>query len=255
MVSIRTLVVVVVSALALACGRTEQRTPEPLGSFQAAVVSVGGETTVGEGTPSTRNATCPDGSLPDQCGSWDGVELVASRVSGADERCLCRPIDFKVPANMPVTTNGKLATWAAYFLAGRQRATLSFRKASGAVVECRYKGERFGGPPRQGGDWHYVLDRCSDGSVAGANLRADWFSLAVGFRPGQVKLRLGEPDVVGGVVQESVFYSSDPRIAEAALYVPRGAAPANQEFTLTVLDQVPVGSRFENGGTPVQPWT
>src|SRR5688500_18136886 len=103
------------------------RAPESLGKYEASVITVDGDTTVNTGTPSTRNATCPDGSLPDQCGSWDGVELVAG-LGSPDERCLCRAIDFVVPATIPVTSGN----------AGKHKATLKFRKESGAVAECRY---------------------------------------------------------------------------------------------------------------------
>ena len=233
-----------------ACGASDQEPHPPLGTSRAAVVTVGGDTTVGDGVSSTRSPSCPGGELPDQCGTWDGVELLASLAGSNaddDERCLCRPIEFEVPAALTLTRGN----------AGRHRAALRFRKDTGAEVECRYKGERLGG--RSGNSengWQYVFERCSDGSRAGAALRADWFALELSSSdahagPAEVKLRLGEPDVVGGVVQEAVYYSDDPRVPEAALHVPRGAAPDVQDFTLTVLDEVTPGSILQNGQSPV----
>ncbi|HVJ19825.1 MAG TPA: putative metal-binding motif-containing protein, partial [Polyangiaceae bacterium] len=234
----------------VACGASDQGS-ETVSRSEFPVLTVGGDTTVESGTPSTRAGSCPDGSMPDQCGSWDGVELFAS-LSGStasnDERCLCRPIDFELPAALTLTAGN----------AGKHRATLSFRKPNGAVTECRYKGDRIGGHSGGAiGGWQYVFEQCSDGSRAKAALQADWFKLAVSSTdkhsgPTEVRLRLGEPDVVDGVVQESVFYSDDPRVPEAALHVPRGAAPDFQDFSLSVLEQVVPGSMLENGGSPVE---
>lgn len=206
----------------------------------------------GSGTPPLI-ASCPGHKLPDQCGSWQGVELAAShggrprphRVE--DERCLCSPIEFQIPAKLPVSSGN----------AGVFEAELEFRKSNGRFVECRYRGNaRFGHSWKATGGDAYVLERCSDGSKAGTTLKADWFELEVnGSDPTagitEVKLRLGAPDVVSGVVQEEIIYANDARIPGAALHVPRGSAPAGQEFTLSVLPQVPIGTTIANAGRPL----
>jgi hypothetical protein len=119
---------------------------------------------------------------------------------------------------------------------------LSFRGSSGQVVECRYRSS--------GGK--YALESCSDGSTSGQTKQSDWFKLQLDGSPNtgstEIRLRLGEPDVVGGVVQEQVFYASDPQLAGAALYVPRGAAPAFESFSLELLNQVALGTVIPNAG-------
>jgi hypothetical protein len=207
--------------------------------------------TVTPGTPSTRAATCPGHKLPDQCGSWQGVELTATASfppenDNGDQHCLCNPIPFQVPASIPVTQGN----------AGFGDAVLAFRKTNGHFDQCLYRGNarvgRFG--KVTGGD-AYALVGCSDGSRAGGSETADWFSLELSggdpFRgPTEVQLRLGAPDVVNGVVQEEILYASDSRIPNAALHIPRGSAPPNQSFTFAVLSQPAVGSTISNGGDP-----
>src|SRR5262245_18238163 len=112
----------------VACAKSEGSVPETLGKLEASVIHLSGQTTVADGTPSTRAPSCTDRSLPDQCGTWDGVELAATLTSG-EERCLRRAIDFVLPASIPVSSGN----------AGKHKAALSFRKESGAIVECRYK--------------------------------------------------------------------------------------------------------------------
>src|SRR6185436_12354814 len=107
----------------------------------------------------------PGQKLPDQCGSWAGVELQATRQANSspsadadDEHCLCEAIDFQIPAELPVTrgTSGG---------AGWDKPELRFRTASGQQVECRYRGND---------STKYVFERCSDGSLPGQTKRTDW---------------------------------------------------------------------------------
>ncbi len=229
-------------AVLSACGTGPQ--PERVGVARAAVIALEPPTSVQSGTPSLRTPKCPGNRLPDQCGTWAGVELQATRNPAsvtADEHCLCESVDFVIPLALPVTQGQSGA-------AG-DKAMLSFRTASGRQVECRYRGNKVPGLPL-GGD-KYVFERCVDGSKPGQSIRSDWFRLEPGPNlPGlsaiEVSLRLGEPDVVGGVVQEQVYYSSDARIAGAALHVPRGAAPAFEAFSLLVLADVPLGTNIPN---------
>jgi hypothetical protein len=162
-----------------------------------------------------------------------------------DQHCLCRPIAFKVPTSIPVT-KGNSGTGDAY---------LRFRE-TGALQKCIYHGnERFGNSINKTGGDAYTLVNCTDQSKAGDTVKADWFSLEVhggdqSQGPTEVGLRLGAPDVVNGVVQEEILYASDSRIPGAALHIPRGAAPPNQEFSLSVLPQPAVGSTIANGDDP-----
>lgn len=243
-----------VAALVLSCSSGTESTEETVAAARQPVFSADNPTSVvpGSGTPPP-SASCPGNKLPDQCGSWQGVELTASHGRGnvgaaAAERCVCSPIAFQVPAALPVSTGN----------AGVFDATLSFRRTDGRFVDCRYKGNaRFGHSPKATGGDAYELDRCSDGSKAGASLNADWFKLVLkGSDPQapvtEVNLRLGAPDVVDGVVQEEIIYASDPRIAGAALHVPRGSAPSGQQFTLSVLSEVPPETTIGNAGKPLQ---
>jgi hypothetical protein len=205
--------------------------------------------TVVPGTPSTRTASCPGNTLPDQCGSWAGVELrtsVSGKTATTDQHCLCRTIAFKVPASIPVTKGN----------AGTGDAFLSFRKGGTVLQKCNYHGnQRLGNSGKKTGGDAYQLVSCNDGSIAASALTADWFSLQVlgGDQtqgPTEVTLRLGAPDVVNGVVQEEILYSNDTRIPGAALHVPRGSAPPNQSFSIAALAQPAVGSTVANGGDP-----
>jgi hypothetical protein len=248
-------------ASSLACSSEQERNaPETVGSSQAAVLSLNPGTIVEAGSPSPRgDKTCPQHRRPDQCGSWAGVALQAERSydhahghghghahghgsSHDDEHCLCEPIAFEIPASLPVAVGN----------AGKGEAVLRFRSAS-KLVECRYEGNaRQHGHSATGGD-AYELERCTDGSRAGATRRADWFELeleSADRNAGRtvVQLELGEPSVVGGEVQEQVFYSEDPRLPDAALYVPRGSAPAFETFSLEVVDGVPPGTNIPNAG-------
>jgi hypothetical protein len=239
----------------LACSGTEHKSEETLGGARSALIPLEPVTTVEPGVPSTRIASCPHHQLPDQCGTWAGVELRASRGKGKsfwhgwhhdegleDSHCLCDGIDFQIPATLPVTKGRAGWAW--------DQAKLSFRKASGDVVECTYRGNGF--PLNRGGGDAYVLERCSRGFKADQTAHSDWFELELdnGQPLGdavEVSLRLGEPDVVGGTVQEQVFYTNDSRIPGAALHVPRGSAPPFETFSLTSLPQVPPGTVLEGG--------
>ena len=162
--------------------------------------------------------------------------------------CLCAPVEFKIPDRLPVTSGTSGWDW--------DKPTLSFRDDAGKFVECRYRGT---GAPQghkpQTGAPDYLLDGCSYGYKAGDTAHGDWFDLDLGScQPSsvavEVKLRLGAPDVVNGVVQEQVFFASDPRIAGAALHVPRGSAPPFETFSLQSLTQVKPGLAIPNGGMP-----
>src|SRR6188508_358244 len=224
------------TALALpACSSNDAR-PEGSGTQFSPVISLDPPATVVAGTPApAREAGCPGNELPDQCGSWAGVELHATRTakpkhgwhhhqcshhghghhssvtSDDDEHCLCAPIDFVIPAELPVTAGQAGGDW--------DKAELSFRTASGKVVECEYRGNyepRHGRHPESGGD-KYVFERCNKGFKVGQTAKSDWFQLELGDGHGSssnlaVDLRLGEADVVGGVVQEQIFYADDERI-------------------------------------------
>src|SRR6201999_2812962 len=113
---------------------------------------------------------CPGDTLPDQCGSWAGVELRASRSAGKKSgdqptaeasHCLCAPIAFEIPDRLPVTSGSSGWDW--------DKPELSFRDASGKIVECRYRGT--GSPPGSKkslpGAPDYLLDGCSGGYKAG----------------------------------------------------------------------------------------
>jgi hypothetical protein len=247
----RVLAVQTALLLVVACEASEGDV-EPAGMVAAALIETVDPTIVeaGEALP---NRSCPGGRLPDQCGSWDGVELFARRApfphhDHGSQTCLCRPIDFLLPETLP-TTQGR---------AGLSRAILGFRNHEGEFVWCSYRGQArwpFLWRGRDDDD-EYRFERCSDRSRGNSAQKADWFSLSITHggivsAGTEVTLRLGEADVVDGVVQESVFYSQDPQLPGAALHVPRGAAPANQQFTISLLPQVPVGSTLENGGAPV----
>jgi len=234
----------------LACSGSTEKPEGTLGSAKSALIPLEPGTAVEPGAPSVRSPTCPGGALPDQCGTWAGVELRAARgadkaswhgdAGTADSHCLCRAIDFQIPTTLPVT-NGRAGS-------GWDQARLSFREASGQTVECSYKGNG----TASGGGNAYVFERCTRGKMAGQTARSDWFELEVddGHPEGaavEVSVRLGAPDVVNGVVQEQIFYSDDPRIAGAALYVPRGSAPPFETFSLDALAQVPPGTALQGG--------
>ncbi|HVY28805.1 MAG TPA: hypothetical protein VHB79_19750 [Polyangiaceae bacterium] len=237
--------------LFIGCGNRDSA-PESLGSMTANVIELKDPTTVTAGSPSPRQPTCPGGKLPSRCGTWQGIELSATftgngppgRDHGSDAECTCETIDFQIPSELPVTLGN----------AGTHKASLAFRTAAGETVTCNYKGDRKGGRSANAtGGNHYLFERCSDRSRAGDTKRADWFDLELDkadVDPTTVQLRLGEPDVVNGVVQEDVFYSDDPLIPNAALYVPRGAAAPFQNFTLRTTSAVPPGSYIPNGLVP-----
>lgn len=241
--------VVSVGLALLACSSSPQEAKESIATTRATIVNVDGTTTVEAGAPLTRNATCPDHKLPDVCGSWAGVELSVARgrcdhhqrSEPSDSHCLCEPINFKIPAQIPVAEGHSGWSW--------DKPELAFRNAAGKTVTCRYRGN---GTPFHGGD-AYTLDKCSDGSRAGQDARGDFFTFTLDdSHPGgdavAVVVRLGEPDVVDGVVQEQIFYASDSRIAGAALHVPRGSAPPGESFSLTPLRQVPPRTVIANAG-------
>ncbi len=227
--------------LLLACSKSAEKQREPVGARQSTLIALDPATKVNDCRPLNREPKCPGNKLPEQCGSWAGVELRAVRAAGnaneaRDARCLCDTIDFQIPAELPVTGGVSGGAW--------DQADLWFRTA-GLNVSCRYRS--------QGG--RYMFEKCSDGSLSGQAKRSDWFELVIGHGiPGwgqtEVQLRLGEPDVVAGVVQEQVFYSNDPSIPGAALHVPRGSAPAFESFSLTVLNQVPLGTTIPNANNP-----
>jgi hypothetical protein len=239
----------------LACSGSQQNPEETLGSAQSALIPLEPVATVEPGAPSTRTASCPHHELPDQCGSWAGVELRASRGAGKsfwhgfhhdegleDSHCLCEGIDFEIPATLPVSKGRAGWAW--------DRARLSFRRASGDVVECTYRGNGF--PLNRGGGDAYLLERCSRGFKGGQTAHSDWFELELDKGqphgdPVEISLRLGEPDVVGGAVQEQIFYSDDPAIPGATLHVPRGSAPPFETFSITSLPQVPPGTALQGG--------
>ncbi len=252
--AVRALMLCCFAAAGSGCA-AEEREPakkqEPTVTVSSRLYSSDDPSSVSPGTPSNRAATCPGGDLPDQCGTWAGVELAVTRdywppaLGEKDERCLCEPITFQVPASLPVVEGN----------AGVGHAYLTFRDADRGYAMCLYRGNArprvLGGP---GGD-AYDLVACSHFLKAGASVSADWFSLDVHTGnplrgPTRVELRLGEPDVVDGVVQVQTFYASDPRISNAALHVPRGSAPAHQRFELSVLGSPAPGTVVENGGAP-----
>jgi hypothetical protein len=235
------------------CSSGDRGAGETLGSAKFGLIPLEPATTVEPGTPSSRSATCPGEQLPDQCGSWAGVELRAARAAGKSasrpgvsdvSHCLCQGIDFQIPSTLPVSKGQAGWDW--------DKPVLSFRKTNGNVVECRYRGNGRPGPPTPENNL-YTLDRCTDGFKAGQTAHSDWFELDLGKgQPNasavEVSLRLGAPDVVDGVVQEQVFYAHDPQIAGAALHVPRGSAPAFESFSLERLAQVAPGLPLQNGG-------
>lgn len=234
------------------CSSEATRPAEPQGTSQAAIYSNDYPTSIEASAPIVRTASCPHRKLPDQCGSWAGVELAASRSywpprSSDGEHCLCQAIDFEIPASIPVTRGN----------AGAQLAELEFRRTNGRTTRCFYRGDqRFSRGKLVGGN-EYDFAFCNDGSRAGQSAKADWFELELEGGnpfdgPTAIQLRLGEPDVIDGVVQEQVFFADDPRIAGASLHVPRGSAPAGQEFSLEVVPQIAVGSTIENGGSALQ---
>ncbi len=244
---IRTLLLlgaICVASASPACSRDGKLKPEPVATKQSAIIPLESPTTVKDCRPNTREPKCPGQKLPDQCGTWAGVELQVLRPASSnptpnvrDEHCLCDAIDFQIPVELPLTRGRSgPASW--------DKPALRFRTAAGSV-ECRYRGND---------GMKFAFERCSDGSLPGQTKRSDWFELELDGHPHtsdtEVQLRLGEPDVVGGVVQEQIFYSDDPRIPGAALHVPRGAAPAFESFSLTALSQVPLGSTIPNANNP-----
>jgi hypothetical protein len=243
----RGLVTMASLAIVAGCSGRSSTAPVVVGAKRAALFP-SDPATVAPGTPLQRTASCPGKTLPDQCGGWQGVELLATAGTGAasdstDQHCLCQPIAFQVPASIPVTKGS----------AGNGDAFLQFREG-GALQKCIYHGNgRFGRSDKRTGGDAYALVNCTDQSTAGSSVTADWFSLEVRRGdptqgPTEASLRLGAPDVVNGVVQEEILYASDPRIPGAALHVPRGSAPPNQEFSFSVLPQPAVGSTIANGG-------
>jgi hypothetical protein len=236
----------------MAAGCSSRTSPAPgAAETRRAALYSSDPATVTPGAPSQRTATCPGKTLPDQCGGWAGVELDASvgRVpsqDSADQRCLCRPIAFQVPASIPVTKGN----------AGAGETLLSFRKGGTQLQTCLYHGNELIGRSGQatGGD-AYALVNCTDRSKAGSTETADWFSLLVlggdsSKGPTAVSLRLGAPDVVNGVVQEEILYATDSRIPGAALHIPRGSAPPNQAFSISVLPQPAIATTIANGSDP-----
>lgn len=238
--------------VATGCNAAPASSTEPVSKGTAALYSINTPTTVTAGTPSTLTASCPGHQLPDQCGSWAGVELSATSSifnhgpgsQSEDDRCVCKPIAFQVPASLPVTAGSS----------GIGEAELEYRPANGHDVTCLYVGnERLLPFGRVTGGDAYNLVACSDLRKAGASTTADWFSLRVNSGnprkgPTRVQLRLGAPDVVNGVVQEEIVYAHDARIPGAALHVPRGSAPADQTFSISVLAQPAVGATIDNAG-------
>jgi hypothetical protein len=251
-VLLRVIVAVSAAWALLGCGGNDKPAPsDGFGVNQSSIIAIRGDTLVTPGTLSTRTRSCPHNEYPDRCGTWDGIELSASfdhdhgrPDRDEDEHCFCRPIAFQLPATLPVSSGN----------AGSFKASLSFRKGNGRQVECRYKGNRESGRSGKAtGGEQYIFERCSDGSTAGSIQSSDWFELELEHAdhhagPTVVNLRLGEADVVGGVVQDTVYFSDDSRISNASLTVPRGAAPANQEFRLAVLNQISPGMHIANGG-------
>src|ERR1700733_12931931 len=56
----------------------EPSQPERVSEQESPLFSVNAPTTVTAETPVTLSPTCPGHRLPDQCGSWAGVELSAT---------------------------------------------------------------------------------------------------------------------------------------------------------------------------------
>jgi hypothetical protein len=240
----------------ISCGSGSD-SPRSARDERAGLISLNPGTSVDASLASQCGATCPGNKQPDQCGTWAGVELRASRLgdktacdqaSDQASHCLCAAIDFQIPDRLPVTSGSSGWDW--------DKPTLSFREPSGRFVECHYRGT--GSPPGRkplAGAPDYLLDGCDSGYKAGDTAHGDWFELDLGKCQAnaasvEVKLRLGAPDVVNGVVQEQVFFASDPRIAGAALHVPRGSAPPFETFTLQTLTQVTPGLTIPNGAMP-----
>ncbi|MCC6809195.1 MAG: hypothetical protein IT381_17340 [Deltaproteobacteria bacterium] len=196
---------------------------------------------------------CPGEMLPSQCGTWEGVELLASRAYATNanqcgkkkgspkehftsvdgERCLCAAISFEIPATIAVRAGD----------AGSATAKLTFTDAAGGgFTTCFFRGEGTSrgicdepSTPNELGQ-RFIFESCSDGAVAGDVRLSQYFLFSVDGSPlagvTTADLRLGEPDVVGGVVQLEEFVTTDANIIGEALIIPRGVVPPFQDFTL-----------------------
>ena len=164
------------AAVGCSSGEDKPDAKEAVVMSSAKLFSSDDPTTVAESTTPERKATCPGRRLPDQCGTWAGVELEATRdywplgPGAPDERCLCAPVEFQIPDALPVSRGN----------AGFGHAQLSFRDANQRYYTCLYRGNTrlrpFAAPT--GGD-AYELVSCSGRLQAGATISADWFSLDV----------------------------------------------------------------------------
>jgi hypothetical protein len=216
--------------------------------------SIGGSTTVSpQPLRPPRVASCPGNTLPDLCGTWEGVELSATKSysptkSHDDAHCFCRAIAFQIPAEISVTQGDT----------GVHRATFSYRDTDqDKIVSCTYKGDAHAGHSTGAtGGGSYAFESCSNGAQAGATAHGDWFSLSLNMGDlvsgtTVATLRLGAPDTdPSGAPFIQDIYSTDPSIPNAALHVPRGAAPAGQQFTINVASPLSPPTIIPNDGDP-----
>ncbi len=168
---------------------------------------------------------CPHHMEPTQCGTWDGVELIAWKSYDPDDRliaehCHCRAIPDALPSEIVLVsgnTGARLATLDLVDAATREPFT------------CTYTGDgeklRQGEVPTAGS--RYLFSGCSNGLVPGAVIASAYFRLRIDGEPAagrtEARLRFGEPDVVGGAIQTQEFFSRDDSISGARISVPRGA--------------------------------
>lgn len=168
------------------------------------------------GTPACVTASaCPPGQNVVSCGSWDGVALRAT-TTAPFSRCTCRPVPFTLPRSFTPFTGVAAGTVTLQFVDLDQPKT----------IECRYKADK----------GNYRFQSCNGPRHAGDAFRGQWFSLSVDGTSASVEVRLtlGEPDRVGGVLQTQDYAAADASIAGALLVVPRGATDGFQDFTVTV---------------------
>ncbi|MCU1277475.1 MAG: hypothetical protein JWM53_1021, partial [bacterium] len=238
------------SVMVFAVASIHCRAVDPVGSKHQADTtappsfSVDGTVTVVSSIPPAPppSPTCPGATLPDVCGSWEGVELLATKTykpteSHDAQHCFCRPIAFQIPAYLPVTRGAP----------GVHKSTFTYRDANTQqMVSCRYDGDGHGGSSGS----RYVLNSCSNGATALSNATGDYFTLSIDMGDVQngtteVQLKIGAPDAPNQVQD---FVSTDPRLAGAVLHVPRGAAPPFQDFSLSLANAVGTGEIIGNNG-------
>jgi hypothetical protein len=239
--------VIIVAVSSMRCARRDSIDTQSQSLTLASSFYIDGQVTVNASIapiPSPA-ATCPGGTTADVCGSWEGVELDATKTyspttSHDSAHCFCHPIAFQIPAYLPVTRGTP----------GVHKSTFSYHDTSSdQMVSCRYDGDGKG--PMSG--TRYVFRSCSNGAAALSSASGDSFLLSIDMGELQsgtteVKVKIGAPDVVNGALAVQDFVSTDPRLAGAVLHVPRGAAPPFQTFSLSLADSVPIGAVIGNQG-------